>query len=1009
VKKPVCIVLFLCSAVLACTSENTIHEDWRDNRFIHARLTGAKWKPRQKAVLRTSCEEPPGSRDEALNLLVVADGACLDKAVKAVARYAPDDLDAAYLTRFERKRDPVDLLRAVKIAKGFNQALALEWLGLNREAIHSWDVVAREGSEWAGEAARNRDLLQRLPDPLSEWKPKDVADALERRDVAALTKIARAFPVDAAAAFEKSDLLDLERARLFATALAAAGEHYPMAVVEAMERTSNPNALKQGLSAFKKKDYPLAITLLERAGNPLHFAARYYVALSNELTFDEATSVLDPALPHLKPEYRELASRIHTWRANLMEFDDRYLEAYADYDRALAFAKGEHTAIARVFGRRSANYVFIGNPEAAFREAHRAVSLLPDVTDMNTRNNAYGAAAMAARQLGYALVALHYQNAAVEDAQRSIAAATADELAGAKMELVGALRARAEIHVELGRNDYAAVDLEQAAGLAEAVDKPEYRDLFQMRILEVKAQTLLKTDPAKAVKVFSEAIQRAAKQDSTYRAMLHFKRAAARRSAGDVQADDDLAKAMEILRKEVRRSIAKDPRVASMPLWDPYFVRFRQTYHDLIESRIDAGDVEGSFVAAELARAFEPMQILLQSRSAPPGFRPIENVAELRAARDKLPEDAVILQYLVRPERTFTWVVTREQVIVVSQSATRAQVEGWAARVAADVKSGRAEHMMTVMRAAYAGLFRAPLKEAGPSKTRIVIVPDEPMLGIPFNGLAGTGDEGYLIERASIATSGSTSLYLYALARDQQFSKDRNPSVLLVGNPAFHSPMFRPVPNAGEEVEELARDYYSGAKLLIGPEATVRSLLANAGDAGIIHFAGHSVANPQLPWQSFLLFAPYGKESGELSAETLMKELPVLKHTRLVVLSACSTAGGASVGPQGLAPLVRPLIGATVPAVVGTLWDVHDASTKQLLVSFHCHYRHGDDVAVALRNAQLERLRESDNDHAMNWAAFQVVGYAASHYPRPIALENPNSEHLCTQNSLHRPDGLHPQ
>jgi CHAT domain-containing protein/tetratricopeptide (TPR) repeat protein len=1006
VKKPVCIVLFLCSAVLACKGENPFHEDWRENRFGRARLTGVKWKLKGRPVLSTSCDEAPDSRDEALNLLVVADGDCLDKAVRAVGRYAKEDLAAAYLMRFERKHDPVDLLRALETAEGFNRALALEWLGLNREAIHSWDEVVGEGSDWSSEAARNRDALQRLPDPLREWNPEALADALERRDAAALSRMVRAFPADAAQAFEKSDLRDRGGSRLFAMALAAAGEHYPLAVVNAMDRTRDPKALERGLAAFKNKDYSRAATFLERAGNPLHLAARYYVAVT-----DDTISPLDAAIPHLKPEYRELVSRIHSYRANILEWDNRYLEAYADYDHALAFAKGEPTATARVLSRRSLNYAVIGDAGVAFREAHCAVSLLGRVADTNTRNTAYGAAAIAARRLGYPVVALHYQNAAVEDVQRSVNAATADTMAGAKEELVVALRARAEIHVELGRNDDAEGDLTQAAALAEAVEVPGYRDLFRMRILEVRAQALLKTDPAKAVATFSEAMQLAAEQDSTYQAMLHFKRAAARRSAGDPQADDDLAEAMNILRDEVRSALAANPEAVSKPLWDPYFSRFQEMYHDLIESRIAARDVEGAFFYAELARAFEPMQILLLSGSLPPGFGRIEKVKDLRAARASLPEDTVILQYLVLRERTFTWVVTRERILLVSQRATKDQVERWVEGVEAGVASRQPDRIVTTMRAVYAELFREPLKQAGPSKTRIVIVPDQPMLGLPFNALAGSrSDEGYLIERGSIATSGSTSLYLYALAHDGQLSAEHDPRVLLISAPAFDLKRFPALPYAIEEVEELAGDFYPRAEMLTGSEATPRRFLSKAREAGIIHFAGHALASPEMPWRSRLVLAPHGQESGELTAETLMKELPVLAHTRLVVLGACETAGGAFVGPQGLAPLVRPFIGAGVPAVVGTLWNVRDASTKQLLVSLHCHYRHGDDVAVALRKAQLERLRESDTDHAMNWAAFQVVGYAASPYPPSIAQENPNSvAHLCTQNSLHRPDGLHPQ
>ena len=999
VKKPVCIVLFLSGALLACTRENTIPSNWRDDRLIQARLSGVKWKPKRRAEVRASCDEGVVNRDEALSLLVVAGGNCLDKAVHEVARHAREDLDAAYLTRFERNGNPIDLLRALQTAKGFNRALALDWLGLSREAIQAWDKVARERSDWGAEAGRKRDRLQRARDPLSEWNPAEVHCAVEQRDTATLTTIVRAFPVDAAKLFEESDLRDREGARVFATALAAAGEHYPMAVVQAMERPRDARALNAGLAAFAAKDYKQAVDLLERAGNPLHLAARYHVAVSTEKIL-----FLDETLAHLKPEYRELASRIHTWRANLVEFDNRYLEAHADYDRALEFAKDEPTATAKILNRRSVNYTFIDDPERAFRDAHRALRLLQHVADINTRHLTYGAAAMAARQLGHPLVAFHYQNAAVEDIQRAVIAGTPD----AKVELVGALRARAEIHVEFGRNADAEGDLTTADDLAEAINEPRHRDLFRMRIHDVRGQARLKTAPAEAVAAFNEAIAlaKAQAQDSTYRAMLHFKRATARRNAGDPQADDDLATAMTILRDEVRAALTASPEAASMPFWDPYFLRFREMHHELIASRIDAGETKKAFVYSELARAFEPMQILLPS---PPGFHPIETLADLPNAMAALPEDTVILQYLVLPSRTFTWVITQQKVILVSQRATREKVRGWVTDVMKAFVGGQPEAFTKEMRAAYAELFREPLKQAGPTKTRIVIVPDEPMHGLPFNGLVGITDEGYLIKRASIAIAGSTSLYLYALARDQQLSEDRNPPVLLVGNPAFDTEAFPPLPYAQEEVAELKRDHYRDAEMLIGAEATVQSFLAKAAKAGIIHFAGHGLASAPAPWQSRLLLAPYEKESGELTAEKLMKELlPTLHRTRLVVLGACRTAGGGPVGPQGLAPLVRPLIGARVPAVVGALWDVRDASTKELLVSFHCHYRNGDDVAVALRKAQLERLRkQGPTTNAMQWAAFQVIGYAASPWPRPVALENSSS--VCTQNALHRPDGLHPQ
>ncbi len=1003
-KNLLCIVLCLCSAVMACKRENPNASLWRD-RLVKARLNDAEYRqytPPPK--LTTSCDdEVVENRDQALNLLSVASGPCLDRALRGVQRQAKEDLAAAYLTRFERNHDPIDLLRALETANGFNRALAFEWLGLTKEAMSSWNEVVAEHSGWSEEARQHLARLQQLPDPVQQWNATLVDRAIERRDTAALTRIVHAFPSDAARHFGELDLSDREGARVLANALSTTGDLYPQAVVDAMDKPKDPAALEQGLVEFRGGNYERAAMFLERAGNPLSLLARYSMS-----ALKPSLPALDNIIPHLRPEYRELSTRIYVYRAFLLESSDRYLDAYPDYNKAIAYAKNDPTAVTTVLTRRSQNYLYIGATEKAFCDTYRAIELLNHVAGIDARHQAYATAGLTASRLSYPLIALYFQNAAVEGLQRAVSNPSAD-VATAKHHLSIALRRRAEIHLELGRPANAKRDLEVAADLAEAVEKTADRDLLRMRIREVRGQLLLKDRPAEAVALFSDVIGSARAQDSTYRAILHFQRASARRAAGDPHADEDLTKALHILRNEVRKALVSDPRTASEPLWTPYFSRFRDRYDELIESRIAAGDKEGAFVQAELARAFEPMQILLQSGSVPPGYRPIETLADLTQARTNLPEDTVILQFLVLPERTYTWTVTRERIDLATQRTTRKKIEGWVADAAAGVEGGQNDPLDRARRAAYGELFRAPLSSVARSKTRIVIVPDTPMQGLPFNALQGTEDEGYLIQRGSVAVAGSTSLYLYALARDRQLSSDRNPSALLIGDPALDpNPLALPLPYARQEVTKLSRDDYSNATLLTGTDATVQRFLSAAKTATIIHFAGHALSSAQDPWQSRLLFAPGRQgESGELSAQKLMQQLPRLERSRLVVLGACSTAGGGSVGPQGLAPLVRPLIAANVPAVVGTLWNVRDASAKNLLVSFHCHYRHGDDVAVALRQAQLERLRK--HEPAMKWAAFEVVGYAASPYPRSIALEDPNSEHLCTQNSLQRPDGLHSQ
>jgi CHAT domain-containing protein len=172
----------------------------------------------------------------------------------------------------------------------------------------------------------------------------------------------------------------------------------------------------------------------------------------------------------------------------------------------------------------------------------------------------------------------------------------------------------------------------------------------------------------------------------------------------------------------------------------------------------------------------------------------------------------------------------------------------------------------------------------------------------------------------------------------------------------------------------------------------------------VIHIAAHAIANAQMPSKSLLFLAPSGNHRGTIDAKELLIHLH-LDRTRLVVLATCSSAGGLPVGSEGVAPLVRPLLAAAVPAVIGTLWDVNDATAKRLLVSFHRRYLEGNDAAVALQRAQLELLGSNKD---FEWAAYQVIGHASS--PNQAHKGNGEINHgIHSQNTVQRPRSIHPQ
>jgi CHAT domain-containing protein len=76
--------------------------------------------------------------------------------------------------------------------------------------------------------------------------------------------------------------------------------------------------------------------------------------------------------------------------------------------------------------------------------------------------------------------------------------------------------------------------------------------------------------------------------------------------------------------------------------------------------------------------------------------------------------------------------------------------------------------------------------------------------------------------------------------------------------------------------------------------------------------------------------------------------------------------------------LVRALLGAGVPAVVGTLWPIDDTTTPPLAKAFHRFLLDGDSAATAMQKAQLEFLYGETQlfRSARFWGGFEVIGSA---------------------------------
>lgn len=975
------------------------------------------------------CDDVISTREEA-NDMLVSRPQCTNVAIARLETFARadaaamSDLAGAYYVRAQRNDNPADMLRAFDAAQHavaatprpvgaeFNRALILEALSLNAEAIGAWQRAAEtEKGQWADEARARRSVLARKTAQNGEqqWAAvrAGIDRALDKSDIGGAQRLIAAFPASAQRYFEEEMLVQwanapspsrLSQVTTFAEALSRFfHDRYFADVAAAIANTRSPDRLREGHLRFAEarvaerafdissaaRRYERAAWLFRETGSPQYLLARIGYAGQKPLEnqnddYESARKELDAVASDAgQRHYPSVIARVNLGRLNTDQFLNRYTDLFVAYKAAIAAYDriGDWEDRAAVSARAIAAMSVVGLKDAAWREMFVALRDTPRLVSLNTQHLLVGAAASAALALDHPEAALLYQNALVESARRH----------AAKAYLVTALDHLAWIELSLQRYNDAQRHVDEAARLNAENDDPHLRRALEARLAQVQAATALHVDPRRAVTSLTEAINAAKKGEfATFLAVLFAERAEAFARMGKLaEAETDRREALNWLHSEEAPLLRdRKPGVAD-DFWNFYFSRCEETYDLLIRQLIDEGRGDEAFRYAERARAFEPLDLVRNLPAAPAAFRELaaqpENldIARLRAV---LPPGTFLIEYRVFDDRTYAWVLGRDVFTGQWLTARRSDVKRWtgALQDAASRKDSAA--FEAGLFAPYDGLLRTPLdfvnRVRGDAAANIVIVPDRELRGLPFAALRNPDTRRYAIEDHVFSMSGSALLYAFAVMRDHDLDP-HDTSALLIADPSFVSNTaltqgLQRLPFARREVDSI-RAMYPRPEVLMDDEATPREFLRLASGSAIVHIAAHGVVNGDAPSQSFLLL------NGVLNAEMLMKQLHTDK-TRLVVLGACSSAGGLPVGAEGIAPLVRPIIGAGVPGVVGALWDIDDATAADLFVSFHRHYQSGEDAAAALRNAQLTMLRSENPGPkpARLWAPFQAIGYASS-------------------------------
>ncbi len=991
----------------------------RASSRLMERTSRSRLKEPEQAIGHLLVDEGSHSLETALELL---EQAVLQAPTPAVL----SDLAAVYYQVARYKSRPEDLVRALSLAERaaqqapkfpealFNRALILETLSLHHQAMGAWQAYRQldPASGWSNEAANHLAHLAADLDPELRWQraKATLETTLLQGDPAARMQIVRWFRL-AARDYLEQELLPLWATDVRERRLIASAQHLEVAAQLAAElHAQTGDGLWEEAIQMLGKDHGAALadvywhyraglerydafdleaatkhlqqarTAFARAGNPLRAWCDFHLAVC--LFQQHQQSAALAILTRLGKEaegkhYPSLEGRIH-WVTGLCRFFlGRPLEALRDYEAARrAFkATGESEHLTSIAARLADILRLLGNHELAWQHREQALQGLAELRSPKRRHFVLGEAALAALDLDQPIAARFFQAEALRQAQ----------ISGTPLEISEALRALAAVHLRAGEPAAALDHLQQAASLAAGLAEPSLQQILNGKILELTGRLLLPKDPQQAAMTLSAAL--GSFQQTHYQAQLaavYVERAAAYQALGNTaQATRDLEAALGTIEAEWQGILTGRRRGADEELWPAYFDDRQSVFDQLLGLLVAAGRNTLAFDYAEKARARDLLDLASNLPGAAQSRLNTERAVPLTAAQvlHLLPPSVALVEFALSEDQLLTFMLWKGQLTLIQAPVGRRQLAGWVAALTRGIALRVPEHALNELLARLHQWLIAPVLAQAPQLEQLVVIPDEVLHAVPFAALRDRARGRYLIEDYAIAVAPSASLFSRSLERDRELS-GQPLAALVIGNPDFDRQLFpalAPLPGAAAEATAIA-EIYSHSVLLTGPQATKGNFLQRAGEHAVVHLAAHALINQEKPFLSALALAPSVEDpsDGTLYAhELLLQSLP---RTRLVVLSACSTAGGHPIGALGVSGLMRPFLGAGVPAVVGSLWPVHDRAAVHLLTRFHQHFAGGQDAAQALRRAQLDLLQAPDRalHPVWMWSPFILLGSATS-------------------------------
>ncbi|MEA5601647.1 CHAT domain-containing protein [Nostoc sp. UHCC 0252] len=256
----------------------------------------------------------------------------------------------------------------------------------------------------------------------------------------------------------------------------------------------------------------------------------------------------------------------------------------------------------------------------------------------------------------------------------------------------------------------------------------------------------------------------------------------------------------------------------------------------------------------------------------------------------------------------------------------------------------------------------AEIDQAFKDTQTLVFVLDGRLRNIPIAALYD--GKQYLIEKYAVALSPGMQLMA---AR----SLKQNKINAIVGGISQSRNGFSALPAVELEVKQISKAVRSS--MLLNQQFTSQALAnrVKSSNADVVHLATHGQFSSRLE-DTFLLTWDGKVNVKELSELLKNRGSESSKAIELLVLSACDTATGDDRAVLGLAGLA---VKSGARSTIATLWPVKDKAAEMLMTRFYDQLRQPKITkAEALRQAQINLIRQTDFHDPFFWSAFVLVG-----------------------------------